>query len=200
MQLSVSGKHIDVGDTLRGHVSAALATTAERYFGSAIEAKVLFARERHLFHSDISVHAARGLVVQSHGEAPDAYAAFDSAIERLETRLQRYKGRLIGRRKDRRPGGEQVETAQHYVLASDAAGLVEDPEHGQPAIVAEFASEIAALPLSEAVMRLDLGDLPILMFRNRSHGRLNVVYRRRDGSIGWVDPQDAATPHSNSAA
>ncbi len=200
MQPSVSGKHIDVGDALRGHVSATLAATVERHFGSAIEAKVSFARERHLFRTDISVHVARGLLVQSHGEASDAYAAFDGAIERLETRLQRYKGRLIGRRKDRPSIEEQRETAQHYVLAADAAEVAEDPEHGKPAIVAELVSEIESLSVGEAVMRLDLGELPVLMFRNRSHGRLNVVYRRSDGTVGWVDPQAAPASYSNSAA
>lgn len=199
MQPSVSGKHFDLGDALRGHASAILAATVERYFGSAIEAKVSFARERHLFLADISVHVARGLLVQSHGEAPDAYAAFDGAIARLETRLQRYKGRLIGRRKGRQAVEEQLETAQHYVLAAETAEAAEDPENGRPAIVAELVSEIASLSVGEAVMRLDLGELPILMFRNRSHGRLNVVYRRGDGTVGWVDPQAAAS-HSNSAA
>lgn len=200
MQPSVSGKHIDVGDALRGHASATLAETVDRYFGGAIEAKVSFARVRHLFRADISVHVARGLMVQSHGEAPDAYAAFDGAIERLETRLQRYKGRLIGRRKDRQPAEEQFETAQHYVLAADAAEAAEDPERGRPAIVAELVSEIASLSVGEAVMRLDLSELPILMFRNRAHGRLNVVYRRGDGTIGWVDPQTAMASYNNNAA
>lgn len=191
MQLSVSGKHIDVGDALRGHVAATLAPTVDRYFGTAIEAKVLFARERHLFRADISVHVARGMQVQSHGEAADAYAAFDGAAERLETRLQRYKGRLIGRRKERAAPEERAETAQHYVLAADTGETAEDPERGRPAIVAELASEIAVLTVSEAVMRLDLGDLPVLMFRNRSQDRLNVVYRRPDGTVGWIDPQPA---------
>jgi ribosomal subunit interface protein len=193
MQLSVSGKHIDVGDALRGHVAATLEPTVDRYFGRAIEAKVLFARERHLFHADISVHIARGMMVQSHGEAPDAYAAFDGAAERLETRLQRYKGRLIGRRKDR-DAEEPTETAQHYVLAADSGLDGEDPERGRPAIVAELASDISTLTVGEAVMRLDLGDLPVLMFRNRSHDRLNVVYRRSDGTVGWIDPQAVSQP------
>lgn len=191
MQLSVSGKHIDVGDALRGHVAATLAPTVDRYFGSAIEAKVLFARERHLFRADISVHIARGMLVHSQSEAPDAYAAFDGAAGRLETRLQRYKGRLIGRRKDRGASEEPVETAQHYVLAADSAEGAEDPERGRPAIVAELAAEISTLTVGEAVMRLDLGELPVLMFRNRSHDRLNVVYRRPDGTVGWIDPQAA---------
>jgi ribosomal subunit interface protein len=192
MQLSVSGKHIDVGDALRGHVAATLAPTVDRYFGSAIEAKVLFARERHLFRADISVHVARGMLVHSQSEAPDAYAAFDGAAERLETRLQRYKGRLIGRRKGRAAAEEPTETAQHYVLAAESSDA-EDPERGGPAIVAEMISEISTLTVGEAVMRLDLGELPVLMFRNRSHDRLNVVYRRPDGTVGWIDPQAAAT-------
>lgn len=196
MQLSVSGRHIDVGEALRGHVAKSLAATVERHFGSAIEAKVMIARERHLFCADVSVHVARGLMVQSHGEAPDAYAAFDGATERLEKRLQRYKGRLIGRRKDR--AEERTEPMQHYVLAADSGEVAEDPEHGRPAIVAELAAELATLSVGEAVMRLDLGDLPVMMFRNRAHGRLNVVYRRPDGTIGWIDPQVAS--HDNSAA
>jgi ribosomal subunit interface protein len=185
MQLSVSGKHVDLGDALRGHVTTTLMPMVDRYFGSAIEAKVLFARERHLYCADIAVHVARGMMVQSRSEASDAYAAFDGAAERLQKRLQRYKGRLIDRRRSR--AEEPQETVPHYVLAANA-GEAEDPEHGRPAIVAEQASEIAVLSVGEAVMRLDLGDLPILMFRNRMHQRMNVIYRRPDGTVGWIDP------------
>jgi ribosomal subunit interface protein len=191
MQLSVSGKHIDVGDALRGHVATAIQPVVDRYFGNAIEAKVLFARERYLFCADIAVHVARGMMVQSRGEAPDAYAAFDAAAERLETRLQRYKGRLIDRRRER-AAEERPETVPHYVLAADAGTHAEDPEQGRAAVIAEQVSEIAVLSVSEAVMRLDLGELPILMFRNRAHQRINVIYRRPDGTVGWLDPQSAA--------
>lgn len=193
MQLSVSGKHIDVGDALRGHVATSIKPVVDRYFGSAIEAKVLFARERHLFCADIAVHVARGMMLQSRGEAPDAYAAFDAAAERLETRLQRYKGRLIDRRRER-AAEERPETVPHYVLAADAGMRAEDPEHGRPAVIAEQVSEIAVLSVSEAVMRLDLGELPVLMFRNRAHQRINVIYRRPDGTVGWLDPQPAGPP------
>lgn len=189
MQLSVSGKHIDVGDALRGHVANAIQPVVDRYFGAAIEAKVLFARERHLFCADIAVHVARGMTVQSRGEAPDAYAAFDAAADRLETRLQRYKGRLVDRRREKPAIEERPETVPHYVLAADAGTRAEDPEHGRPAVIAEHVSEVAALSVSEAVMRLDLGELPILMFRNRATQRINVIYRRPDGTVGWLDPQ-----------
>ena len=198
MQLSVSGKHIDVGDSLRGHVSRSLTETIERHFGNAIEAKVTFSRERHLFCADISVHIARGLMVQSHAEASDAYAAFDLAGERLETRLQRYKGRLIDRRRESAAIEERTESAQHFVLSAET-GAAEDPAQGQPAIIAELPGEIATLTVGEAVMRMDLGDLPVLMFRNRAHGQLNVVYRRNDGTVGWIDPQPAVVPSNNAA-
>lgn len=100
MQLSVSGKHLDVGDSLRGHATTAIATSAERYFGEAIEGKVVFQRARHhAFRADISLHVARGVLVQSHGEAADPYVAFDTAAERLDKRLRRTKRRLVGRRR-----------------------------------------------------------------------------------------------------
>jgi ribosomal subunit interface protein len=100
MQLSVSGKHIDVGDSLRGHVTSAVAASAVRYFGRAIEGKVTFQRDRrHAYRADISLHVARGIMVQSHGEAADPYVAFDAAAERLDKRLRRFKRRLVkGRR------------------------------------------------------------------------------------------------------
>jgi ribosomal subunit interface protein len=132
MQLSISGKHIDVGDALRGHVATSITPVVDRHFGGAIEAKVLFARERHLFCADIAVHVARGMTVQSRGEAPGAYAAFDAAAERLDSRLQRYKGRLIDRRREKGAAEEPPETVPHYVLAANAVTLAEDPEHGRP--------------------------------------------------------------------
>ncbi|MBI3452101.1 MAG: ribosome-associated translation inhibitor RaiA [Rhodospirillales bacterium] len=190
MQLSVSGIHIDVGDSLRSHVAQSLEATVDRYFGHAIEGKATFARARHLFRADISVHIARGMVLQSHAEAADAYAAFDAALDRLDTRLQRHKGRLVDRRRGG-ADGEEFESAPYYVIAADETAP-EDKERGAPPVVAEMATDIAILTVSEAVMRLDLADQPALMFRNRAHGGLNVVYRRNDGAIGWIDP--GATP------
>src|SRR5882672_2411605 len=141
MQLSVSGKHLDVGDSLRGHVATTIAASAERYFGRAIEGKVVFQRSRHAYRADISVHVTRGIVVQSHGEANDPYAAFDAAAERLDTRLQRHKHRLVDRRRetDRDAGAVAAEATPHFILAADdaapetAAQSGEDHDHGRPA-------------------------------------------------------------------
>jgi len=197
MQLSVSGKHLDVGESLRGHVTHAITSSAERYFGQAIEGKVVFQRARHAYRADISLHVARGYTVQTHGEAEDAYAAFDMAADRLDKRLRRHKQRLVDRR---RAGADEttLEPASHRVLTVDGAeadaATGEDRAHGAQPVVAETAMEIPTLAVSDAVMCLDLGDMPVLMFRNRGHGGYNVVYRRGDGTIGWIDPAQSRPP------
>jgi ribosomal subunit interface protein len=192
MQLSISGKHLDVGDSLRAHVSEAITNTVKRYFDHATEGRVTFSHARHLFRADIWVRPAHDLVVQSHGETTDAYGAFDAAHDRLAKRLARYKGRLATRRQ-RPQTADASDRAQHFVLAENQPDPAEDADHGRPAIVAEIEAEIRSLTAGEAAMHLDLEDLPVLMFRNRAHGGLNVVYRRDDGTIGWIDPVPTAT-------
>jgi ribosomal subunit interface protein len=199
MQVLVTGKQIDVGDSLRGHVAATTTAIVERYFDRAIEAHVVFCRERHLILSDISVHAGRGLLVQCHGESSDAYIAFDSAVERLDKQLRRYKRRL---RNHHKPGKDasDAQAAIDYVLAPVADEEAKPPggDDDQPLVIAEMRTSIPQLSVSEAVMRLDLADLPALMFRNSAHGSLNLVYRRRDGNVGWVDPD--LSPQTRRAA
>jgi len=193
MQVTVTGKQIDVGDSLRGHVEAATIAVVDKYFGRAIEAHVVFSRERHVFVSDISVHAGRGLLVQCQGRSEDAYAAFDGAADRLEKQLRRYKRRLRNHHKGAKTGEESVAplSAIDYVLAhGDEAEAAS--EKVQPLIIAEMRTGIPQLSVSEAVMRLDLAELPALLFRNSKHGSLNMVYRRRDGNVGWIDPDLAA--------
>ncbi len=191
MQVTVTGKQMDVGKSLRGHAEAATAAIADKYFGKAIEAHVVFCRERHLFLSDILLHAGRGLSVQCHGEAGDAYAAFDDAAARLEKQLRRYKRRLRNHHKYAKPEAEP-EAAIDYVLAAEPAEAPAEDGAGEPLVIAEMRTSIPLLTVSEAVMRLDLAELPALLFRNSAHGTLNLVYRRRDGNVGWVDPDLSA--------
>jgi ribosomal subunit interface protein len=193
MQVLVTGKQIDVGDSLRGHVEATTAAIVGRYFDRAIEAHVVFCRERHLILSDISVHAGRGLLVQCHGESSDAYVAFDSAVERLNKQLRRYKRRLRNHHKPAKDASD-AQDAVDYVLAPVADEEAKAPagDDDQPLVIAEMRTSIPQLSVSEAVMRLDLADLPALMFRNSAHGNLSLVYRRRDGNVGWVDPDLSA--------
>ena len=198
MQLSVKGKQIDVGDALRIHVETSLSAIVDKYFEKAIEAHAVFSRQGNLIRSDLSVHLRRDILVQGQASAPDAYAAFDGAAEHIAKRIRRYKRRLRDRQGETHEATAENLSARSYVLAEEAeghedniatlAGGADQPAPDQPVIVAEMTCEIPSLTVGEAVMRMDLADVPTFIFRNRAHGGLNVVYRRRDGHIGWVDP------------
>ena len=189
MQLSVKGKQLNVGDALRTHVSDSLSRILGKYFGDAIEVSVTISRDGHMYRAVVMAHVGRGIQVQAQGGAEEPYPAFDTAAEHLAKRLRRYKGRLRDHHKN---SGPKVETllAQQYILAGDdEEEAAEDVGQGQPAVVAEMTTEIPSLTVSEAVMRMDLADQPALMFRNSSHSWLNMIYRRTDGNIGWIDPR-----------
>jgi ribosomal subunit interface protein len=198
MHLTVTGKQVDVGDALRRHVETSLESLLGKYFRTAIEAHAVFTREAHLISSDLSLHVGRGMVVNSSAAATDHYLAFDAAAERLAKQLRRYKRRLRDYHgKTRGPHlegqAERPEMAQAFVLApfdeEDGDAVETSTEDGvAPVVIAEMSTELPQLTVGEAVMRMDLADAPVLLFRNRSHGELNLVYRREDGNIGWIDP------------
>jgi ribosomal subunit interface protein len=206
MQLSVTGKQTEIGEALRRHVDGSLGSILEKYFKTAIEAHVIVSKEAHLSRAEISIHIGRGIVVNARAAASEAYLAFDAAAERLAKQLRRYKRRLRDHHaKGREPAGAS-ERAMDYVLAPveeeeaevAAAEEVEGEENetdganGAPAVIAEMSTELPSLTVGEAAMRMDLAEAPVLLFRNRSHGELNLVYRRSDGNIGWIDPELAA--------
>jgi len=186
MEISVKGKNLNVGDALREYVEQNLRDDVKKYFDRALHSTVVFVREAHLYRADITVHAGRGMVMQGGAQADEIHAAFDAALERIAKQLRRYKRRLRNHHKGRGP--EETVPALQYVLAPEAEEG-EVPEDGQPAVIAEMSAEIDTISVSEAVMRMDLADAPVVMFRNRAHGGLNVVYRRPDGNIGWIDPR-----------
>lgn len=193
MNLSVSGKQIDVGDALRSHVASELESMVDKYFDAAIEGNVVFSREAHRHQCDIQVHIGRGMTMQSEGAAEDIYVAFDMALERMAKRLRRYKRRLRNHHAASiKPGDAELVAAQQYVLAAEAEDGAdqEEPDHLDPVIVAEMSTAIRMLTVGEAVMHLDLTGQPAMLFRNRAHGGLNMIYRRPDGNIGWVDPRN----------
>lgn len=186
MKLSVKGKQIDVGDALREYVETQLKEIVGKFFSESIDAQVTFSREAHLFCTDITVHAGRGLVLQSSGEATDPYPSFDQAADRMAERLRRHKNRLRKHHMDK--SREEAVVAQSFVLNAPNADIEEEAEDN-PVVVAEMTTPVAYLTVSEAVMRLDLSGESALMFHNMAHGGLNMVYRRSDGNIGWVDPK-----------
>ena len=187
MQLSVTGKHVDIGNALRGHVEKGLSASVAKYFDWAMDANVVFSKNGHNIQTDISVHVGRGILLQGRAEAEDPYAAFNAASEHIAKRLRRYKRRLRDHHKSADRSAEAV-PAQQYILADDDRHeLLDDGQ--DHVVVAEMTTEIPTLKVSEAVMRMNLADLPAMMFRNSAHGGLNMVYRRADGNIGWVDPR-----------
>lgn len=192
MQLFINGKQVDIGDSLREHVDRELSAAVIKYFANPTDAQVTISKEGSDFRTDISVHVGKGIVIQSHASAGDARAAFEIATEHVSKRLRRYKRRL---RDHHRQRGEKVQAAmaQQYVLAveQDSPSEEENNEPDQPIVIAEMETAIEDLTVGEAVMRMDLANLPALMFRNSAHGGLNLVYIREDGNIGWVDPKNS---------
>ncbi len=189
MKISVKGKQIDVGDALRGHVEIQLQSSVKKYFENALDSTVVFSKDGHGFRSEISVHAGRGMIMQSGASGTDAYISFDGALSRISKQLRRYKGRISDHHKNG-PTDDELMMAQYSIIESEE-GENELPEEGMPTIVAEMPHKIATLTVAQAVMRMDLADTPALMFRNRAHGGFNVVYRRADGNVGWIDPSNS---------
>jgi ribosomal subunit interface protein len=203
MQINVSGKQVDLSDALRTRVASSLDGIAAKYFDQAMEAHVTFGRARSFFTCDINVHAGRGLRLRGEGEAGDANSAFDDAAEHIATRLRRYR-RRVNEHHRAVAGRERPQEARAYVLRAEPDDAQAAPAEGDSApaegdaardsgprfatVIAETNTEIALLSVGDAVMRMDLADQPVLMFRNSATNELNVIYRRGDGNIGWIDP------------
>jgi len=188
MEILIKGKQIDLGDSFRTHVEEALSQLIEKYFERAISATVIISKDAHLVKADISVHPKRGLTLQATASQADAYLSFDAASEKIAKQLRRYKRRLNDLKK---PKIENIGVAQKVIFQADTGDDIAPEDEYNPIVVAEMSQDIPECTVSGAVMRLDLSDLSAMLFRNSSHGRLNMVYRRRDGNIGWVDPQEA---------
>lgn len=198
MQLSVKGKQIDVGNALRQHVEAQLKDITGKYFNESLDAQVTFSREAHLFRADITVHAGRGIMLQANANASEPYPAFDMAAQRIAGRLRRYKNKIKHHHQESANKNEAL-IANSFVLKAEEHDR-EEQANDNPVVVAEMTTPIETLTVSDAVMRMDLGDLPALMFRNGAHGGLNMIYRRADGHIGWVDPTESLAPKTGPKA
>jgi len=189
MQITVSGKQVELSDALRERVSTELTGITGKYFEHAQDARITFMRSKVGFHCDINLHAGRGLTLRGEAEGNDAYTAFGKAAEHVGKRLRRYRRRVSDHARDEAQR-TRPDSARQIILAAEAEDH-EEPEttnHVAPAVIAETTTVIAHLSVGEAVMRMELSDHPVLMFRDMNSGVLNVVYRRTDGNIGWIDP------------
>jgi ribosomal subunit interface protein len=195
MLFRVSGKQIDIGDALRTRVSERIAEVMGKFFDGGYSGHATIGREGFGFCTECVVHLDSGVTLHVDGMAADAYASADQAALRIENRLRRYKRRLKdhasrgnGPAAEETPGLE----AQSYVVTAPDSDFDEEIVDFNPVIIAESTTTLERLSVSEAVMELDMTGAPVVMFRHAVHGRVNIVYRRADGNVGWVDPPAAA--------
>jgi ribosomal subunit interface protein len=195
MEIRVSGHQVDTGAALRDHVDTRLQGIAQKYFSRSISAHVTFGRGPHDngFVCDIIAHVMHGVILKGSGSGMEAHPAFDQAADRIETQLRRYMRRL----KDKHGPANGVVVPLDGVEADASytvfeAVLHEEEAPDNPVIIAETRVDIPEASVSDAVMMLDLRNTTALMFRNSGTGAFNMVYRRTDGTIGWVEPQRAA--------
>ncbi|MEM9014754.1 MAG: ribosome-associated translation inhibitor RaiA [Pseudomonadota bacterium] len=189
MDIQVSGKNMDLGAALQSHVQEKLSESVRKYFDRSAEASVTFTKGRSLIECEMTAHLASGVFLAAHGEAGDAYGAFEESLEKLEKRVRRYKRRL----KNHHANGKDplpAEAASFYLLQAPGDDEEGDDaaEDVNPIVIAESQTTLREMTVGSAVMQLDLSDQPAFVFKNAAHGRLNIVYRRRDGNIGWIDP------------
>lgn len=179
MQILISGQQINLGDNFRIYAEGALDSSVSKYFDEAVSADVRVTRDGGEIKTELTVHPKTGAVVRSSATSADAYASLDGAISRLSRQLRKYKNKLTAHK-------SVVEMADMSVI--EAVNETEEAVDA-PVIIAEMQTEIPVCTVSEAVMRMDLESLPALLFKNTAHGGFNMVYRRSDGNIGWVDPK-----------
>ena len=188
MDIRVSGHQVETGEALQGHVETRLSGIASKYFSKALSAHGTFGRGPHeRFTSDIVMHVMQGLVLKGRGEAQDAHVAFDQAADRIEKQLRRYMRRLQNRHSQSAHALKEEEAAYTVFDGGDFEDEVTQPD--APVIVAEMSVDIPESNVSDAVMLMDLRNTPALLFKNTGTGRHNMVYRREDGTIGWVEPK-----------
>ncbi|WP_375253712.1 ribosome hibernation-promoting factor, HPF/YfiA family [Yoonia sp.] len=190
MRYQISGKQIDIGEALQTHVKTELEEILSKYAGRPTEAYVVFSKSAHEYICESVVHLSTGLNAQATGKATEIYAAFDASSEKMDKQLRRYKRRLKDHHKERSQPVE-LSDAGSYILESRDETDDSGQDDGAPIIVAEMEAKIPSLSVGEAVMQMELASAPVLVFRNEKNSELNVVYRRDDGNIGWVDPKSS---------
>lgn len=185
MGLRISGKQMEVGDAFRTRIDGRVGEIVSKYFDGGFSGHVVMERSGSRFAGDCTIHLDTGMTLQATGQAQEAIAAFEAAADRLEKRLRRYKRRLKSHTNS--AGNEPVDVS-YAVMAPVAEDDEEVPEDYAPAIVAESTMALKTMSVASAVIELDTKESPVFVFRNAGSDRVNIVYRRADGNIGWIDP------------
>jgi ribosome hibernation promoting factor len=189
MTLQVTGKNVDAGEAYQSYIEGKIQEILEKYIGREIDGHIRLEKERSQFRTNCSIRMPTGMMLEAHGDGGDAYASADAALEKLEKRVRRHKRRLKNHHSKRSDAARKIDFAarDYTVQMADQDGA--DEADDNPIVVAETERNIREIPVSDAVLQLDLSDNEFLIFRNAAHGKLNVVYRRQDGHIGWIDPE-----------
>jgi ribosomal subunit interface protein len=193
MTLRVSGKNMDIGDALRGYIETRIGSTLEKYRAGPAAGHVTIEREGSGFRSDCTLHLRSGATVQADSRAHEPYVSFDRAADHIESQVRRHRERLVNHHvttvAEDRSGAELPERGQAPAPTGGEA-LPEDSgaRSMHAAVIAEPAPQFKEMTVSGAAMELELTNAQVIIFRHASHGRMNVVYRRPDGNIGWIDP------------
>lgn len=195
MEITVQGKQMDVGDALTDHVKAKLSELDQKYFSTATDAAVTFSKEGHgtgMFRATITFNITKNLEVVTEAIEADPYAAFDSASEKAAKRLRRYKERIRNHksRSEKSLEAERMKAKAYTLIQEAMEAGDEEEEVKDPAIVAEIQTTILKVSVADAVMRMELSGRNALMFRNASNNKVSMVYMRRDGNVGWMEPDD----------
>jgi len=191
MPFRVSGRNLDIGEALRNRMNARVAEAMAKYFDGGCSGHVTVGKEGFGFRTECAVHLDSGITLHTDGMAADAYASADQAALRIEKRLRRYKRRLKGRATARTDTSANEPDAQSYVIVAPDHETEEEVADFNPVIIAESTTTLERLSVSEAVLELDMTGAPVVVFRHSANGRVNIVYRRGDGNVGWVDPPAA---------
>jgi ribosomal subunit interface protein len=189
MSLRISGKHMEIGDAFRSKIEGRVGEAVGKYFDGGFAGHVTVEKSGSRFTADCMVHLDTGMVLQATGQAQDPQFAFDAAAERIEKRLRRYKRRLKSHAPAVAANGVDID---YRIMAPIADEDEEVPEDYAPAIVAESTVALRTMSVASAVIELDTKDSPVFVFRNAGNEHVNVVYRRPDGNIGWIDTSSAA--------
>lgn len=193
MPLRVSGKHIDLGDALRERIYGRLTEVLGKYFDGGYSGHVTVEKEGIGFRTECAIHLDSGITLQVDAKAGDAYTSADQTAARIEKRLRRYKQRLKDRHNAR---AEHIGmTAPSFVIAAPEDEGEEEIGEFTPVIIAESTTTLRRLSVSDAVVELDMTGAPLVVFWHAGHGRINIVYRRPDGHIGWIDPPQGGEAH-----
>ena len=189
MRYQISGKQIDIGDALQTHVKTEIDALIAKYHSRPTDALVIFSKSGSEFVCEAVIHLSSGLTVQARGHAHEIYAACEDAVEKMDKQIRRYKRRLKDHHKDRANPIDVMAAASYVLAGSEDTDEASEPDTLQPMIIAEMQTQIPSLSVGEAVMQMELAGAPVLVFRNEKQDMgVNVVYRRDDGNIGWIDP------------